>query len=211
MKTDQLLEALVADRDARPRSLTGRLRGAMAVGIALSFALFLCLLGFRHDIGAALTTWRFELKIAIVGLALVVAFRLCRALLRPVPPAHPALYLLPLALLLAAAVALELALVPMSAWETRMIGTNSMVCLTAVPVLSLAPLAALFAMVRTAAPASPRRAGAALGLLAASAGAALYAFHCFDDSPLFVLVWYCLATFPVILLGAFAGGRLLRW
>ena len=52
---------------------------------------------------------------------------------------------------------------------------------------------------------------AAAGLLAAAAAAALYAFHCFDDSPLFVVTWYGLAALPVIALGAAAGHRLLRW
>ena len=31
---------------------------------------------------------------------------------------------------------------------------------------------------------------------AAAAGASLYAFHCFDDSPLFVVTWYTLAAIP---------------
>jgi len=44
---------------------------------------------------------------------------------------------------------------------------------------------------------------AAASLLAA-AGAALYAFHCFDDSPLFVVTWYVLAVIPVVILGAIA-------
>ena len=39
----------------------------------------------------------------------------------------------------------------------------------------------------------------------------LYAFHCFDDSPLFVATWYLLAAIPVVVIGAVAGSRLLRW
>ena len=66
-------------------------------------------------------------------------------------------------------------------------------------------------MMRGAAPASPTLAGAAAGLLAAAAGATLYAFHCFDDSPLFVVTWYSLATTLVVAIGAVAGHRLLRW
>jgi hypothetical protein len=81
----------------------------------------------------------------------------------------------------------------------------------AIPLLSLAPLAALLAALRSAAPQSPARAGAAAGLLAAASGATLYAFHCFDDSPLFVATWYVLAAALVVLLGALLGRRLLRW
>ena len=47
--------------------------------------------------------------------------------------------------------------------------------------------------------------------VSAAAAAALYAFHCFDDSPLFVVTWYALAALPVIALGAAVGHRLLRW
>ncbi|MFZ5673199.1 MAG: NrsF family protein [Pseudomonadota bacterium] len=42
-------------------------------------------------------------------------------------------------------------------------------------------------------------------------GATLYASHCFDDSPLFVLVWYSLAIALVTAVGFFAGRHLLRW
>ena len=39
----------------------------------------------------------------------------------------------------------------------------------------------------------------------------LYACHCFDDSPLFVMTWYVTAAIPVIVVGAMAGHWLLRW
>ena len=100
---------------------------------------------------------------------------------------------------------------PAATWGTRLVGSNAMVCLTVIPLLSLAPLIAVFTALRSGAPASPALAGALGGLLAAMTGAALYAFHCFDDSPLFVITWYSLATIPVVVLGAFAGSRLLRW
>ena len=50
-----------------------------------------------------------------------------------------------------------------------------------------------------------------LMMLAAACGATLYAFHCFDDSPLFVATWYSLAAIPVVAVGALAGYRFLRW
>jgi len=66
-------------------------------------------------------------------------------------------------------------------------------------------------MLRRSAPASPTLAGAAAGLVAALSGATLYAFHCFDDSPLFVVTWYSLAVLAVTAVGAWAGHKLLRW
>jgi len=211
MKTEQLLAALVADRAAGGRSLTRTLSLGLLAGGVLSLGLFFATLGVRHDFAAAIATWRFDLKIVAMVLALVVAFALCRALGRPVPLLHPGRYLLPLLALAAVAVAIELAVVPMDTWRLRLVGTNSLICLTAVPALSLAPLAAVLAMLRSAAPASPALAGAAAGLLAAATGATLYAFHCFDDSPLFVVTWYSLSAAIVVAIGWAAGRRLLRW
>src|SRR5262249_42257476 len=120
-------------------------------------------------------------------------------------------YLWPLAALAALAVAIELAIAPMDSWGRRLVGSNSLICLTAVPAFSLAPLAAVLAMLRSAAPSSPAQAGAAAGLVAATAGALLYAFHCFDDSPLFVITWYGLAMALVTIVGWLVGRRVLRW
>jgi hypothetical protein len=211
MKTEQLVAALIADRSAGARSLTRTLSLALLAGGVISLGLFFAALGPRQDLAAALATWRFELKLGVVMLALAVAFLLCRALCRPVPVPHPGRYLLPLAALAAVAVLIELVAVPMDTWRARLVGSNSLICLTAVPALSLAPLAVMLAMLRSAAPASPALAGAAAGLLAAAGGATLYAFHCFDDSPLFVVTWYSLAAMIVVAIGALAGRRLLRW
>ena len=210
MKTEQLVEALVVDRPAR-RPLARSLVLALAAGGALSLVVFFVELGIRPDIRPALATWRFDLKIAMVLLGLVLAFGVCLDCARPDMPRHPLRRLLPLLAVLAAAVALELAVVPPSSWQTRLVGSNSMICLPMVPILSLAPLGAALLILRRGAPASPALAGAAAGLLAAFSGASLYAFHCFDDSPLFVATWYSLAAAPMVAIGALAGHRLLRW
>lgn len=211
MKTEQLVRALVADRSARRRPISAVLVLALGLGGAVSLVLFVVDLGVRADIEAALATWRFDLKIGMVLLALVLAFGLCRESARPDASASPAWRLLPLASLAFVAVAGELLTVPRATWGSRLIGTNSLVCLSAIPVLSIGPLAAVLAILRQAAPASPAVAGAAAGLLATGFGATLYAFHCFDDSPLFVVTWYSLASIPIVLLGALVGHRLLRW
>jgi hypothetical protein len=178
---------------------------------AVSLVFFVIRLGVRADIEPALASWRFDLKIGMVLAALVLAFGFCRECARPDPSDRPAKRLLALALLASAAVVAELVLVPEAAWGKRLVGSNSLVCLSAIPVLSIAPLAAVLAILRRGAPASPRLAGAAAGLLAAASGATLYAFHCFDDSPLFVVTWYSLAAAPIVVVGGFLGGRLLRW
>jgi len=211
MKTEQFLEALVADQASRRQPIVRSLVRALVIGAALSLVFFLVEMGVRTDIGAALETWRFDLKVVTVLLALVLAIGLCLDCLRPDASPHPFRRLLPLLAVVLTAIAVELALVPLSGWKGRLVGTNSMICLSMVPILSLAPLAAILAVLRRGAPASPTLAGAAAGFLAAACGATLYAFHCFDDSPLFVATWYSLAAIPVVLIGAVAGNRLLRW
>jgi len=213
MKTENLVEALVADRSSVSGGKRMRLAlaGALALGGLASLALFFLAIGVRPDIAQALVTWRFDLKVGMVVLALLVAFGLCLALSRPVTSGHPGRRLLPLLALAVAAVAIELVLLPSASWASRLVGSNALPCLIEIPTLALAPLAAVLLALRSSAPASPALAGAAAGLLAAAAGAALYAFQCFDDSPLFVVTWYVLAAIPVILLGAAVGHRLLRW
>ncbi|CAN5921480.1 NrsF family protein [soil metagenome] len=211
MKTDNLIEALIADHMPGGKPMRLALLGALAVGGLVSLGVFFLDLGVRTDIADALRTWRFDIKVALVFVALLLAFSLCLALSRPVISGHPGRRLLPLAALAVAMVAIELAALPSTVWAHRMVGSNALICLAAIPMLAIAPLAAVLMVLRSGAPASPMLAGAAAGLLAATAGAALYAFHCFDDSPLFVVTWYTLAAAPVVLLGAVAGHRLLRW
>jgi len=211
MKTENLVAALVADNGSG-RRWTGRmLPAALALGGAVSLCLFIVDLGVRDDIAQAVVTWRFDLKVVLVLLALALAFGLCRALSVPVIAGSAIRRLLPLGALFVFAVTIELIATPSALWASRLVGSNSLICLTSIPMLALAPLAAILLALRSGAPASPALAGAAAGLLAAAAGAALYAFHCFDDSPLFVATWYVLATIPVVAVGALAGRRLLRW
>ena len=210
MKTDQLVDALVADGGAAS-PIARLLLLALAAGVALSLVVFFLTLGIRPDIGPALETWRFDLKIVMALLGLVLAFGVCRDCARPDMPPHPLRRLLPLLALIVLAVAVELVLVPEAAWRQRLIGSNSLICLPMVPILSLAPLAVVLWMLRRAAPASPALAGAAAGFMAALSGATLYAFHCFDDSPLFVATWYSLAVLGMTAVGAWLGPKLLRW
>ena len=60
MKTDQLVDALVADGGAAS-PIARLLLLALAAGVALSLVVFFLTLGIRPDIGPALETWRFDL------------------------------------------------------------------------------------------------------------------------------------------------------
>jgi hypothetical protein len=118
--------------------------------------------------------------------------------------------LVPLALL-AIAASLELSVVPRSLWMVRLIGSNSINCMTLIPLLAAIPLATFLAVLRRGAPRNPGRTGAVAGLAAAAIAASFYALNCFDDSPLFVITWYPLAASIVAACGYLFGRRILRW
>jgi len=94
---------------------------------------------------------------------------------------------------------------------TRLVGHNSKVCMTAVPLMSLPLLAAALIGLRHGAPTRPAIAGAMAGLLSAGLAATLYASHCTDDSPLFVATWYSVGTALMAALGALIGSRVLKY
>lgn len=211
MKTEQLVASLVADRAGSARPLGRSIGRAVLAGALVSLVIFAVEFGPRVDLAAAVATWRFDLKLVLMLAALVAASAACLAMARPVATGRWRWAVLPALLIAAAALGAELAVLPAGDWKARLVGSNALVCLTAIPLFALAPLVALLLTMRRAAPASPMLAGAACGALAAAAAAVIYALHCFDDSPLFVLTWYSLAAIPVIFVGAVAGRRLLRW
>jgi hypothetical protein len=212
MRTSQLLDALVADRSRQSLSLGARFSLALGVGALGSAGLFFATIGLRPDIAVAAHSLRFDLKFMDALTFALPSALLALRLLRPdARPGALALGFLAPFLLLGAAVAMELTLVPADLWGTRLIGRNALHCLTIIPVLSMAPLAALLIVMREGAPRNPRLAGALAGAAAAGIAATLYASNCPDDSPLFVATWYPLAALIAVAVGAFAGDRLLRW
>jgi hypothetical protein len=94
---------------------------------------------------------------------------------------------------------------------TRLIGSNSRVCMVAIPLMSMPVLAGALIGLRHGAPTHPAIAGAVAGLLSAGLAATLYASHCTDDSPLFVATWYTIATALVTAIGALAGSKILKY
>lgn len=212
MKTDDLIRAIAHDTGGRPPWLVGRMMLAVVAGAAVALLLFAIGLGFRPNLLPALRTWRFLLKLVFAIALCALAFWTCVRLARPETHLRDVVAGLAAApALLAVGVGYELMTVPSVEWYARAIGTNSRVCLVAIPLLSMASLAATLAALRAGAPSSPAASGALAGLLAGGLAASLYAMHCPDDSPLFVAIWYCLAIALVAAAGAVAGRRVLRW
>jgi hypothetical protein len=212
MQTNDFIRVLVSDLQVSTRSVREWLGLCLAVGFVVSAALFWLVLGPRDDIAAAAGTPRFVLKIVEMLLLAATAAILALRLVRPAASARGAAFaLFGAAMLPVVAAGIELLLVPAAQWSAKLIGSNSRVCLTAIPLLSLPVLASVLYALRQGAPTRPAIAGAAAGLLAGALAAALYALHCTDDSPLFVATWYSLAIGGVTLLGWAAGQRVVRW
>lgn len=210
MKTDDLIEAL--SRDATVAGPSFRQRMALAVAIAAGSACLILLFGIapRRDLAAAFQTLLFDLKMALVATLAVAMLALLKASFRPEGRLPLAVLAIP-AVLLVFGLGHELATQLPSSYGARLVGRNWLFCLTWIPIMSLAPLAAFLALLRSGAPADATRAGAIAGLAAGSVAAVFYGLHCTDDSPLFVATWYTIAIAMVTTAGALAGRRLLAW
>lgn len=213
MKTDDLINALAADARSVEPPIARTLTLAVGVGALLSLVAFLATIGPRHDFAeAASSSVRFLFKFVVTLSLAVSAFLIVRGLSRPDFKIDGRLWWLALGpALLLAGIVLELTSVPPEAWRARMIGHNALFCMTVIPLLSLAPFAAVLYALKCGAPANPTVAGAVGGILSAGIAATLYASHCTDDSPLFVALWYSVGFVLMTALGALLGSRFLRW
>lgn len=211
MKTSELIDLLAADRTLQRPPGHG-LALALLPGMAIALVIFVYLAGWRENLIESLTDPRFLLKLLLNACAALSAGLLLLRWSRPVGIAGiwRAILVL-LGLLLLIAVIAELLVLPRDQWWQAARGSNATWCLRLIPALAAGPLVAALWMLRSAAPARPALAGFAAGLMSAGIGGLLYATHCPDDSPLFVALWYGLATLMVAAAGALAGARLLRW
>lgn len=212
MDTDQLIRSLAADNPQRAQPVGVVLALGLLAAAPLSIAMFFIMLGVRPDVMTAMHNPFFDLKfvvtLALAITAMVVSLHLSRpeALLR----GWGLLLLIP-AGILAAGIGGEMMLPQRLPMMTRLVGNNSRVCMTAIPLMSMPLLAGSLISLRHGAPSRPAVAGAVAGMMSAGLAATLYASHCTDDSPLFVVTWYSIATAAVAAIGALAGSRVLRY
>jgi len=212
METDQLIRTLAADspRLARPVSLVLAL--ALLAAMPVSLAMLFVGLGVRPDVMKAMHNPFFDLKFAVTLALAISAVGVALHLSRPEASLRGWAWLLLIpAGLLVGGIASEMMLPQKLPMMTRLMGSNSRVCLTAVPLMSMPLLAAALIGLRHGAPTRPAVTGAIAGLLSAGFAATLYASHCTDDSPLLVATWYTIATALVAAIGAVVGTRVLRF
>ena len=212
METEQLIRTLAADNAHRARPVGFVLTVALLSAAPVSVAMFFAGLGVRPDVMTAMHNPFFDMKFVVTLAMAVSAIAVSLHLSRPEASLRGWGWLLLIpAGILAAGIAGEMMMPQRVPMMTRLIGSNSRVCMTAIPLLSLPLLTAALIGLRRGAPTRPAVAGAIAGMLSAGLAATLYASHCTDDSPLFVATWYTIATALVTAVGALAGSRLLRF
>ena len=212
MDTDQLIRTLSADNTHRTRPVGFALMLALLAAGSVSLLMFFTELGIRPDVMTAMRNPFFGLKFAVTLALAIAAIAVSLHLSRPEASLRGFGWLLLIpAGLLTAGIGGEMMMPQRLPMLTRLIGSNSRVCLTVIPLLSLPILVGALIGLRHGAPARPALAGAIAGLLSAGFAATLYASHCTDDSPLFVATWYTISTALVTAVGALAGSRLLRF
>lgn len=211
MRTDDLIRALAVDET--PSWPIGRsLAVAILASLPIAAAIVLLVLHPRADLASVWLTppilLKFATTLSLAATAAAILLRLARPGTR-LAMAGWALIVPPL--LLAAGVGIQMAVMPAESWLPGLLGNSAMACVVLVVLLSLPLAGALLLGLRHAAPTRPALAGAAAGLVAGGLGAALYALHCGEDSPMFLATWYSIAIGIVAGLGALIGRRLLRW
>jgi hypothetical protein len=210
MKTEDLIRALAEDRKLTP-GVGNRLLLALPLAFGVAAVTFLATMNLRSGMGQFEVARAVGIKLAVtLPLAFAGVFLAWRAL-------EPGRRKLPVWMLMVPVASLAVALVwdlsrfGLDQFSTRLFGHNYLACVMAIPLLSALPLAGMLWAFRHGAPTAPADAGLLTGVGAAGLGASLYALHCPDDSPFFILAWYSLAALIMAGAGRAAGRRLLAW
>lgn len=213
MQTEDLILALATDVAPVPRSMVARrmMIGIMAGGVAALAGIALTI-GFRPDIGTAVSGFPFWMKFAYSLSFALCAIMATRHLSRPESSRAEWLWLLVFPVgVLALVSATELLHAPSQDWRQLWLGESWKQCVPRVLLYSLPIFAGLLWAFRQFAPTQLRLTGWAAGLASGACSATLYGLHCPEASATFVLSWYSLGIALAGLLGAFVGPRVMRW
>lgn len=212
MKTSELISSLVEDHAALKPVRRAHSLLRIAVGVMVSLAVFFAFLGVRPDFSQAVTDPRILFKFAISSALVVTLFPLAVMSLRPeFRPSEFLYWLIVPALVLLIGIVIQIASCETGTCIQGMIGNYPMACLRNIPALALGPFIALLTILRYGAPSEPTCGAAIAGAASGGIGAFIYAFHCPDDSSLFVALWYMSAVGLMTLAGAVIGSRILKW
>lgn len=213
METNELIASLASDtRPVTSGFALGRLIIALIAGGAVVVALIAIflgdpLLGIRQtDVMALGVKTGFATSLLLLSLSSLFQSG------RPGHDPRTAMAWLPVPVVVLALVAsIALASAPPGARHAMIFGTMWQTCLIGVILLSVPVFGLLVWAFRSLAPTDLKRTGMLAGLASGSAAALVYALHCPEMSPAFLLVWYGLGIAIAGVAGRMAGPVLLRW
>jgi hypothetical protein len=210
--SDLITDLTAALRPVRAGAVWWRLALGVGGGCILSAGIMTVWLGLRPDLSQAVSTAAFWTKLGYTLAASICALFAVERLGRPGCDAGRAALA---GMLCVAAVVLLAAMefVPAPPADRSLLfwGGSATVCPEYILVLSLPILAGAIWALRGLAPTRLAICGAAAGLLAGCAGAAIYSFHCTETAITFLAVWYTAGMAAVGLVGTIIGERALRW
>jgi len=213
MRTDDLIADLTGRlAPVRGTEVARTLGAGLVAGMAGSALLMTATIGVRHDIVFAMSGEAFWLKflytlvIALAGLWLVARMS------RPGSDARAPAFLISVpVLILMAMMAMQMMRADAPMRHALLMGHSADVCSVLIAGLALPLFAGLFWALRQLAPTRLVPAGAAAGLLAGSAAASIYAFHCTESTATFIAIWYTAGIALTTMIGALLGRWTLRW
>jgi len=213
MRTDDLIDHLSGVLEPTPPTQVLRILAVgLGAGAVLSAILMLATIGVRPDLVEAMGDGSFWLKFVYTFMVAVLCIAAVDRLARP-DAAVGGLFILVIVpfLVMAGLAAREFLPADPATQHALIMGHSARVCSILIASLSLPLFAGLFWALRQLAPTRLMEAGAAAGLLAGSAAATIYAFHCTESTPTFIVIWYSAGILLTTLLGAALGRLALRW
>lgn len=213
MDTHELITALA--RDTRPVRSGEALRAlvfALAGGGAAATILSAIFLGNPFYGTEELAVMTFGVKMAFTSsLLLLSAFLLYRAGRPDYDPRTGSSWLAAPFVVVALIAALALFRVDEGARQALIFGLTWQTCLVSVSLLSIPVYALLVRAFRSFAPIDLKLTGMFAGFASGATAALVYALHCPETSPAFLLIWYGLGILVAGVAGRAAGPLLLRW
>lgn len=213
MRTEQLIHMLAQHAEPVPwHSVSHILRGAWVKGAALSLLVLVLFYGVRPDLGQAVQDAVFWLKLGAAAFWVPVLYILLHRIARPGMPWGQVAWvaLLPFAVLWGAASWAYIS-APPDQRADQVWGQTWQTCSASIGLISIPVWVALMRAMKLLAPTQPIWAGACAGYLAGATAILVYALHCPESSFVFVGIWYVLGAAVPAGLGAWVGGRWLRW
>lgn len=213
MNTDDLITALAQEtKPVRTWHAAFGLIAALAIGAVAAVALIAIFVGDPLLGTRSVDIMTFGVKMAFTSSLLLLSGYLLYQAGRPGhEPRRSLPWIAAPFVLVSILAASALASAPAGGAHALLFGWSWQVCLASVSLLSIPTYAGLVMAFRRLMPTDLKLTGLLAGLASGSTAALVYALHCPETSPAFLLVWYGLGITIAGFAGRAAGPLLLHW